>query len=247
MNKRAFTLAEVLITLGIIGVISALTLPSLFDDSDIKKSKTVFKKDLSLLNQAIALNKATYQYDFSNARGNLDEGGACGISTCANENSDDITFCGIFNTNFKNISFLGNLQNIKVNSKKTYNQTYSFPQTSVLYYRNGAGCYKAHSLPDGSLIISNNPVAGQCTLKNGESITSDWLKSHRFCIGFIDTNGPALPNKEVSCSDGTETGAPDTPCTVKNSKEYITDIYPIVYHDAMVEPASNASIAILTN
>ena len=29
MNKKAFTLAEVLITLGIIGVVAALTLPTL--------------------------------------------------------------------------------------------------------------------------------------------------------------------------------------------------------------------------
>ena len=246
MNKRAFTLAEVLITLGIIGVVSALTLPSLFDDSDIKKSKTVFKKDLSLLNQAIALNKATYQYDFSNARANLETGGACGLPTCADETSDDLTFCGIFNTNLKNITFRGDAFNLKVNNKKTYRQTYSFSQYSVLF-NTGSECYRAYSLPDNSLITFNSASPRRCTLERGETINADWLKSHWFCIGFIDTNGPALPNKEVSCSDGTETGAPDTPCTVKNSKEYITDIYPIVYHDAMVEPASNASIAILTN
>ena len=31
MNKRAFTLAEVLITLGIIGVVAAMTLPTLLN------------------------------------------------------------------------------------------------------------------------------------------------------------------------------------------------------------------------
>ena len=53
--KKAFTLAEVLITLGIIGVVAALTLPSLMTDIGNKKLKTQFFKTYTDLNQAAKL------------------------------------------------------------------------------------------------------------------------------------------------------------------------------------------------
>lgn len=48
----AFTLAEVLITLGIIGVVAALTLPSLVQNYEEKATVTRLKKTYSILNQA---------------------------------------------------------------------------------------------------------------------------------------------------------------------------------------------------
>jgi len=42
-NQQAFTLAEVLITLGIIGVVAALTIPALMKSSNDLRSKTTFK------------------------------------------------------------------------------------------------------------------------------------------------------------------------------------------------------------
>ena len=45
-RKSAFTLAEVLITLGIIGVVAAMTLPTLVNDKQNKELQTQFKKNL---------------------------------------------------------------------------------------------------------------------------------------------------------------------------------------------------------
>ncbi len=47
MKNRAFTLAEVLITLGIIGVVAALTIPSLINSYKDKQFKTAYKKAYS--------------------------------------------------------------------------------------------------------------------------------------------------------------------------------------------------------
>lgn len=47
MQNRAFTLAEVLITLGIIGVVAALTIPSLINSYKDKQFKTAYKKAYS--------------------------------------------------------------------------------------------------------------------------------------------------------------------------------------------------------
>lgn len=55
--KKAFTLAEVLITLGIIGVIAALTLPGLIQGYRKKVTETALKKAYSQLSQALERHK----------------------------------------------------------------------------------------------------------------------------------------------------------------------------------------------
>lgn len=50
--KRAFTLAEVLITLGIIGVVAALTIPTLMANYKKSVAKNQFKKTYSTLTNA---------------------------------------------------------------------------------------------------------------------------------------------------------------------------------------------------
>ena len=52
LKKGAFTLAEVLITLGIIGVVAAMTMPSLIQNYQEKATVTKLKKCYSLVSQA---------------------------------------------------------------------------------------------------------------------------------------------------------------------------------------------------
>lgn len=49
----AFTLAEVLITLGIIGVVAAMTLPALLNSTQHKELQTGLQKAYSVIQQAI--------------------------------------------------------------------------------------------------------------------------------------------------------------------------------------------------
>ena len=66
MTRRlGFTLAEVLITLGIIGVVAAMTIPTLMNQTGQAEFKTGFKKAVSVLNQAITMNVALDSTDFS--------------------------------------------------------------------------------------------------------------------------------------------------------------------------------------
>lgn len=61
MNKNfGFTLAEVLITLGIIGVVAALTIPTLMANHRKKVVETKLEKIYSVMNQAINLTNAEY-------------------------------------------------------------------------------------------------------------------------------------------------------------------------------------------
>ena len=63
--KNGFTLAEVLITLGIIGVVAAMTMPTLMNSTNGAQYKTAYKKALSVLSQAVVLNVALDDYDMS--------------------------------------------------------------------------------------------------------------------------------------------------------------------------------------
>ena len=50
--KKGFTLAEVLITLGIIGVVAAMTMPTLINNINNKQNIAALKKAYSLISQA---------------------------------------------------------------------------------------------------------------------------------------------------------------------------------------------------
>lgn len=64
-KTSAFTLSEVLITLGIIGIVAALTMPNLISDYREKQTLTQLKKSYSLLSQALTSARSEY--------GNLNE------------------------------------------------------------------------------------------------------------------------------------------------------------------------------
>ena len=58
MKYKGFTLAEVLITLLIIGIVAALTIPSVISNYQQQEFKTGLKKAVSVLNEAIQVNIA---------------------------------------------------------------------------------------------------------------------------------------------------------------------------------------------
>ena len=59
-RKTAFTLAEVLITLGIIGVVAALTLPTVIHNHKKKDIETKLARIYSVMNQAIIMAEAEH-------------------------------------------------------------------------------------------------------------------------------------------------------------------------------------------
>ncbi len=59
MKKRnAFTLAEVLIALVIIGVIASMTIPTLLNNTNSQEYRTALKKSVAMINQAVTLHYA---------------------------------------------------------------------------------------------------------------------------------------------------------------------------------------------
>ena len=58
--KKGFTLAEVLITLGIIGIVAALTIPTLIQNYQKKETATRLTQTYSILSQAVRMAQVEY-------------------------------------------------------------------------------------------------------------------------------------------------------------------------------------------
>lgn len=65
--KRAFTLAEVLITLGVIGVVSAMTIPTLISNYQKIQTVTRLKQTYSIINNAMKLTAKDFGGDGMNS------------------------------------------------------------------------------------------------------------------------------------------------------------------------------------
>ncbi len=248
MTKRfGFTLAEVLITLGIIGVVAAMTIPTLIANTNGAKFRSQFKKSLSTLNQAGLMAQAQYDFDYAGATETCDSS----ADKYSIENPEGkMSFCALFNGTLTGQTALGPVSGLTIKSTSSGSEeatsAYSIKSPHVLTDVSG---YLAYSLADGSIIAFSNgdKTATGCDLPLGTRLDDSWIDSHTQCMGFIDVNGLTLPNKEVSCTTDNQTNKQvQTPCIVKNDAKHMTDVFPVVFHDATVEPASNAAKYVLT-
>ena len=251
MTKRfGFTLAEVLITLGIIGVVAAMTIPTLIANTNSAKFRSQFKKSLSTLNQAGLMAQAQYDFDYAGTDT------ACGADKAgADQNPENVmSFCSLLNGTLTGHTMVGTPSNLQRANSGSNNGTTSY---SIRGYADSLGANPnlanmvAYQLADGSIVAFPNNAHG-CTLELGQQVNNNTLEgSLSGCIGFIDVNGTTLPNKEVACgtsvNDLHASKSVETPCTVKNDAKHMTDVFPVVFHDATVEPASDAAKYVLTS
>ncbi len=256
---QGFTLAEVLITLGIIGVVAAMTIPTLISNTNGAKFRSQFKKTLSTLNQAGLMSQAQYDFDYAGTTQKCGEAGATTTGEGANKKTEAgdpsvehpdsaMSFCAILNGTLTGQTYIGDPTDETSGIKRSNNganATYAWVGTT--YALPTLADTITYTLADGSIVGFNKEAKG-CELPVGTRMNSAWITDHSECLGFIDVNGATLPNKEVTCSaEGvTTSNAVQTPCVVKNDANHMTDVFPIVFHDATVEPASNAAKYILT-
>lgn len=235
MTKNAFTLAEVLITLGIIGVVAAMTMPTLINQTNGAQYKAAYKKALSAISQGVTLNVALEDVSFADT-----DAGTAG-KTDANESGTDS---------------VASLLNKRMNIVKVATATESG------YGMSGEGNTATSKFP-GKIEVKSCQEAGKnlgdsgCTEKTEELSPDTFLffndgsmfafKADKVskctegnkCSGVIDVNGVKGPNKIVLC-DGATSGNADN-CTVTSP----TDIYPVEFYDQTILPASDAAKAVL--
>ena len=189
MTKRfGFTLAEVLITLGIIGVVAAMTMPTLMNQTNGAQYKAAYKKALSAISQAVTLNVALDDVSFADTLA-----GTAG-SQAANANGASIA------------SLLTSRMNVvKATTADATGAGYTISANgSTLTQATGNTTLFFN---DGSTFTFVGDAAG-CT--KGQAGVADNL-----CKGYIDVNGAKGPNKVVKCTSGSgDTCKVDNPTDV---------------------------------
>ena len=166
-RKIAFTLAEVLITLGIIGVVAAMTMPSLIQHHREKAMVTSLEKFVSTISQAVDLYKADNECVDS-------------ISTC-------ISYISKGDENCDNFAPIAAKMNVIASVKKANKSTADWlPDKAYNYYgEEQEGIYGG---------VSKKNV-GTCAylLNDGTTFAVD-INPTNFDI-MVDVNGKKLPNR----------------------------------------------------
>ena len=263
-RKSAFTLAEVLITLGIIGVVAAMTMPTLINSTQGAQYKTAYKKALSVMSQAVVMNIALEDYDLSQTVsgtnvvaadiGDKDDPGddkpatkAGGVQSIYDLFKNRMNVVKVAGTNDFQEETDGGSKTYKVISvgdKEDYN---------------GFATLHAKGAEDNSLpsLTAGKPMPANLTMlffNDGITFIFDNTQQNcvaatstnagdDYCYGWIDVNGQKAPNRVVTCDSNSlnDSGTDNATCTVSNP----TDIYPIAMFDQSIIPASAAARAVL--
>ena len=187
MTKRfGFTLAEVLITLAIIGVVAAMTMPTLINNTNGAQFKTAYKKAMSVLSQAVVMNIALEDYDFAGTTSNA--------PSAAGEEPTDTGISSLYRifaerTNGELVSgdeLTGYKVAIKNDGTDASGETPAAIDANNYVFRF-----------QDEIVFTFDGSQGNCTEANP-------------CFGWIDTNGKKGPNRSVSC-----TQSEDRICTSK--------------------------------
>lgn len=186
--KKGFTLAEVLITLGIVGVVSALTLPTLINNFRAKALETSFKKADAVLTRAMQTTMfehgITRYYDF----GQYCKGNYC-TDTKASDYADlQATWREQFSGILRDVN-VQDLQNMKIATRYFFGDNDAPAYAS--YFSNWSWSRKGFILKDGMLVSELYFDAN-----NASEIGSTYHKWTIIPYVFFDTNGPAKgPNR----------------------------------------------------
>ena len=175
MKSFAFTLAEVLITLGIIGVVAAMTLPTLMHEYKIRQYKTGFWRTSSLIQSALKETANDFGYD------NYEDlyyicGDLPSMGNCATENAE------LFKE--LNDDFL---------SKFKVMNTVPRSKLWAMKFKDFSGKYSTSYSELYGVTTWNNPSAGGRILIDGTLISSIDFYHHGQYDGLsitFDTNGP---------------------------------------------------------
>lgn len=184
MKKQGFTLAEVLITLTIIGVIATMTLPSLMTNTAEQQYKTGLKKGVNTLTEAAQMHEAIEGFNYANLT-DANDVATAGQATAATE--DEVAKNSVQ-------SLVGMLrERTKLDIGKTVDQpthtigvgTDANPLTEpkAIYFMDGTSLFFDAS--------AQTPAAG-----------ATYSATDNLPVGFkiiFDTNGTKGPNQIANC------------------------------------------------
>ena len=192
-DSRAFTLAEVLITLGIIGIVAAMTLPSLIGKWKNKEYEVRAKRSYSLIMQAIERYKAeSGVYD--------DLSGLFDTTKTSKQVTEEFskyftapTLCLEWSERCVKYNHTLLYGSPIYKDGVTHSQYFGYP----FFVANDGSLIKVEQYPECVRIITANSLNPDGTVKkddDGNPITYTYTDK-RCAIIFFSTNGPARPNQ----------------------------------------------------
>ncbi len=244
MKKNGFTLAEVLITLAIIGVVAAVAVPSVISNSQQQEFKTGLKKAVSVLNSAITMNMALdgeTPYDNANLFGFLMKHMAV-VETGTNI-LNKYNFRTPTDYSWTNAYFY-----------TTDGMRFEFYQYALSRHNNRYKLYENDSvglciggLAGGSLSVSESSSAAGYSANSCGGCGSYGLNSNSDnttkppCLIMVDVNGDRRPSpNNVNCKSGT--------CSQTNLYKYsdpkgikLSDLFGIMITDKEAIPYGSAA------
>ena len=196
MKKTGFTLAEVLITLAIIGVVATLTLPALMTNTAEQQAKTALKKGINTLTEAAQMNQAISGFDYSS------------LTVSSTTDTESQSLYGLLATR------------TSVDYQKSNDaQTAGLPTNQGTVTTEGNNSNYALFFRDGSAVLFPSTVLSSSKLgaESGTKVMEDNLV---YGLPIIyDTNGAKGPNILSNCEGAALGAANDTgDCTDKSQR-----------------------------
>ena len=225
-KKAAFTLAEVLITLSIIGIVAALTIPTLISSIQNKQLEVGLKNAYATLAEALKMYEHENGYPATPA--NL---GTVALKPILMKYIKNIKDCGIGATDPDKACIPNKAY---VDDPENYNDIYmNYNGTNTISYASfDDGQFVMNN---GMLVLINNPGAADQHIYisvdiNGYNKSPNRLGQDLFMFQIID-NGQLLPmgakntyitNENTYCSDSSSNNMNGAVCTYKalNDKDF---------------------------
>ena len=255
IGMKGFTLAEVLITLGIIGVVAAMTMPTLINSTQGAQYKTAYKKALSVMSQAVVMNIALDDYDLSQTvTGKNGDEAAHGVVAADPNTPGDQGSAAETQTIYT--LFKNRMNVVKVSADDDIADTYKIIDATALGTDEPGGGHTFNvdwptitsgttKFGFGTTLFFNDGIVFSFDNTQSACAAGTEVVTENYCWGFIDVNGEKGPNKVVRCDNdvitGGTAGSDDATCTVSNP----TDIYPVMFFDQTIVPATAAARAVL--
>lgn len=241
IKKFGFTLSEILIAMTILGVIAAMTVPRVMNNSQAKANVLKLKRAYIAVQEALRISSARAGYDMADITLLMTDSS----NSAANPYNARDLLSVAFDAVVKTVEYTGSGKPIIYGSGFT-------PELAT--YSGSASIAEEGDLAFAGRNSALYVVKTKSDMTNG--CTSD-----KPCIMYIDINGQNKgPNEIVMCTSGNDNSKADTsqdtlgsvsvitytppePCVVDDSA--VTDIYPFFIYDADIKPATSAVSAVL--
>ena len=225
-SYRGFTLAEVLITLGIIGIVAAMTIPTLIANTNSRRFASQFKKTISTLKQAALLAEGRYNINL----GSLN-------ATCINGATDTIedgTICGLFNATLAGATFIS--PETVARNREIYGGLEGPCQMSPHII--------GYMLADGSTFYFEQQT-GNCVK---ESKCKAFIDVNGYRLPNKEVSGVEVTMYQnlITPAAYAEESREEENIYVPVDSQHMTDIYQIYIYDQEVVPATAAGRYVLT-